>query len=110
MAWGVLIWMVISGNIRFELKKENIMGKCLLFISAISYPLYLLHQFIGFAIIRKIEELGGVSQFWIVIPIMISVVLATVVHYWIEIPAGRWLLDILDRMFYKHPEKGVKNG
>lgn len=62
------------------------------YIRAISYPLYMLHQFIGFAIIQKIELQGGYSQLWIFVPIVVSVLLAAAVHYTVEVPAAKWLL------------------
>lgn len=93
--WALLIWAVTSGKLRFAMKKGNPLHKCLLFLAKISYTLYLLHQFIGFAIIRKIESLGGSSELWIFVPIAISILLATVVHYLVEVPAGKLLMRLL---------------
>lgn len=90
--WAVLIWAVASGKLRFALEKNNVLHKCALFLSGISYALYLLHQFIGFAIIQKIEQLGLQSELWIFLPVAVSVLLATVVHYAVELPVGSWLL------------------
>ena len=89
--WALLIWAVTAGKLRFALKESNFLHKCLLFLAGISYPLYLLHQFIGFAIIRKLEQLGCLSQLWIFVPIAFSLLLATATHYWIELPIGKLL-------------------
>lgn len=50
------------------------------FVAGISYPLYLLHQFIGFAIIKHIEGFGLKSEVFIVVPIAIMICLAFVVQ------------------------------
>lgn len=50
------------------------------FVAGISYPLYLLHQFIGFAIIKHLEGFGLKSEAFIVVPIAIMICLAFVVQ------------------------------
>lgn len=50
------------------------------FVAGISYPLYLLHQFIGFAIIKHIEGFGLKSEVFIIVPIAIMICLAFVVQ------------------------------
>ncbi len=95
--WALLIWAVTAGKLHFSLKKKNPVHKCLVFLAGISYPLYLLHQFIGFAIIQKLEHLGAVNELWIIVPIVFSILLATAVHYWVEIPAGNLLLKLLKK-------------
>ena len=99
IGWGGLIWMVTSGKITFALGEKNLLHRCLIFLSAISYCLYLLHQFIGFAIISHIEQAGGLSQVWIIVPIAISVALATLLHYFVERPAGEKLLTLTSGWF-----------
>lgn len=92
VAWAVVIFLVSTGKLRFAMKNTNVLHKCLLFVSAVSYTLYLLHQNIGFAIIRKLEQLGCDSQLWIFVPVALAFLLAAAVHYWVELPAGKWLL------------------
>ena len=62
-----------------------------LFLSEISYVLYLTHQFIGFGLIRKIEAMGMVGELWLMLPIVHSVALAAVLHYGLEIRINRRL-------------------
>ena len=56
------------------------------FIASISFPLYLLHQYIGMAIMNSLGGLGLVSEWIIVIPILISICLAYIVHRFVELP------------------------
>lgn len=56
----------------------------MLFISEISYVLYLTHQFTGFAIIQIMERYGLVAEVWIVIPIIHAILLAAILHYSVE--------------------------
>jgi len=93
--WATLIWAVTSGKLRFSLQESNPLHKCILFVSTISYPLYLLHQFIGFAIIQKIELLGGYNQIWILVPFAVSMILASGVYYFVEKPAARLAANVL---------------
>lgn len=95
VGWAVLIWVVSSGKLKFTLGKESYIHKCLCFLAKISYTLYLLHQFIGFAIIRRIEQWGGHSEWWIFVPMAISILLAAGVHYLVEAPVGDFLVKKL---------------
>ena len=56
----------------------------LAFVASISYPLYLLHQFIGFAIIKHIEQLGLRSEIFIFIPIAIMLCIAFAVQKFVD--------------------------
>ena len=61
----------------------------ILFVSEISYPLYLTHQFIGFGIIRILESSDFVNEIYLCIPIIHSIVLASILHFFVEIPIGK---------------------
>ena len=56
-----------------------------LFVSEISYLLYLTHQFIGFGIIRMMESHGMAAEAWILVPVIHAIVLAAILHYGIEL-------------------------
>lgn len=58
--------------------------KPLTVVASISYPLYLLHQFIGFAIIEHMEQLGLRSEMFIVIPIAIILCIAFLVQIFVD--------------------------
>lgn len=63
----------------------------LLFLGEISYPLYLLHQNIGYAMIMRLEKAGFTSQAWLVIPAAVTILQATAVNMAVERPARDWL-------------------
>ena len=66
-------------------------NKVITFLATISYPLYLTHQFIGFAIINKLEKLGLINEIYILLPIAIVVGIAYLIHKFIERPSVKFL-------------------
>lgn len=63
---------------------KNILLKFLIWIASFSYPLYLLHQMIGFAIIWHLRKLGIEGEWMILVPIGFNVMLAILIHNHIE--------------------------
>jgi peptidoglycan/LPS O-acetylase OafA/YrhL len=64
------------------------------FLGTISYSLYLLHQVIGFDIIWHLERDAHVSSgFAILAAIAVIMVLSTLVTYFVERPAMRWIRE-----------------
>lgn len=63
----------------------------LLKLGGISYPLYLLHQNIGFVVIRKLEDIGVDCRVGMWAAVAFSLALATAMSYSVERPAQRWL-------------------
>ena len=61
------------------------------FIAKISFPLYLIHQNIGMAMLLSMENFGWTSEWIILIPSVISILLAWVIWRFVERPAGRLL-------------------
>ena len=66
--------------------------RILIFLGTISYSLYLVHQSIGYIIINYIEQLGLTNEIFILVPISISIALATVITFYIEKPIQQFLL------------------
>lgn len=62
-----------------------------LFVSEISYLLYLTHQFIGFGIIQMMERYGLTAEVWVLLPIVHAILLAVMLHYGIEVKISRKL-------------------
>ena len=58
----------------------------IVFLASISYPLYLIHQNIGYAIIINLYRMGIKSEIIIIIPTIILVGVAYLLHQFIEIP------------------------
>lgn len=82
-----LVLLIICSREQINCKTEN--KKWLLrpfiFLSEISYVLYLTHQYIGLGIIRKMELCGMTTECWILLPIAHAIILATILHYGIEV-------------------------
>lgn len=93
-SWDVVLFFALSifalifcskERINQKLKSKKWMFKPLLFLSEISYVLYLTHQFIGFGIIKNMEMKGFIAEVWILLPITHAVILATLLHCGIEV-------------------------
>ncbi len=65
----------------------------LIFLGDISYPLYLLHQHIGYAVISRMQAAGLAAEPWLLVPAAVSLVLAAAVHRLVEKPAREWLRE-----------------
>ena len=63
--------------------------KVLYFFSDISYPLYLLHQYIGYVILHRLWNMGMTSAFVILVPFAVITILSAVLHRFVELPASR---------------------
>ena len=61
----------------------------LAWIATISYPLYLLHQNIGYIIIQQMERHGMTNELFLLIPITIIMIAAWLIHKYIEQPCSR---------------------
>jgi peptidoglycan/LPS O-acetylase OafA/YrhL len=62
--------------------------KPLMFVGSISYSLYLIHQNIGFVIIRSLYQLGLATP-WstILVPLTFSIAIASIMYFFLEKPA-----------------------
>lgn len=79
----LIFYMALRGNITFIKRKP------LIFIGSISYTLYLVHQRIGYTIIKALYKVGLNPNISIFIAIIISILLAMVITFLIEKPAIR---------------------
>ncbi|MBQ3022804.1 MAG: acyltransferase [Clostridia bacterium] len=82
---AALIYILIVKRIKF--KYDGILN----FFASISFPLYLIHQKIGYNIIQKMENRGGGQPFGVALAIGTSIALAYLVHKFVEIPASKRL-------------------
>lgn len=83
-------YVAVSGRLKFLTIKP------LIFFGAISYPLYLIHQNIGYLILQRFND-HNLNHFWgAVISLVISISIATVLNKFIEKPSLQ-----LIRNFYK---------
>ena len=74
------------------------MLQCISFVASISYPLYLLHQYVGRVILYQLQIRGMGSEWWIFIPIGIVIILAYAIHIKLEKAAGRFSKYIVNRL------------
>lgn len=58
---------------------------------------YLIHQNIGYIIISLLEEFGYTHEIFIIIPVIISIVLASIITFYIEKPIQKFLLNSLNK-------------
>lgn len=65
----------------------------LLFLGAISYSLYVLHQNIGYVVMRELYALEVTLPSWVVLgtPLLLSLGLASIFTFTIERPALRFV-------------------
>jgi peptidoglycan/LPS O-acetylase OafA/YrhL len=87
-----LLVAVISGGAIFgvALARVPLIGaRPLLWLGAVSYSLYLLHQYIGFSLIARLEASGLDANAAIALTLTALLALATAVTRWVEQPALR---------------------
>jgi len=89
-------WISLLGMIVFILAALRVLPplrtKVLLFFGSISYPLYLLHQNVGYAIIRYLSQNLGINSNLAILAAFATVVLgATAVARLVEQPSLRFL-------------------
>ncbi len=80
-----LFGLVLAGALRF------LSVRPLLWLGTISYPLYLVHENIGFVILLKSQAAG--LDHWTALALALAVIvpLAAALHYAVEMPASRWI-------------------
>ena len=78
--------ILIVGIIYCVTQKKWIYGKTNLFtfIGSVSFPLYMLHQNIGYLIISYMESLGLTNEIFILIPMTIVILLASLVTLFVN--------------------------
>lgn len=97
IVFTALVWFAIGRHGRW------LAWRPLVFLGHISYPLYLVHVVLGFAVIR-----WGVARGWstiegVVAAGLVSLIAATLLHYFIELPGGRRVRAALSRSYSSPP-------
>lgn len=92
----VLIFLFFGLFYLLIFSKTNFLNnKALIFLGTISYSLYLIHQNFGYMIIDYLEKQGMVNEFYLVIPITASILVASILTFYVERPIqnilkGKW--------------------
>lgn len=74
--------------------------KILRFLGYISYPLYLIHQEIGFIILLRLKNLGF-NDYWIIfIPMLFTIFIAYVIATFIEKPIIKYAKTNIERKYF----------
>jgi peptidoglycan/LPS O-acetylase OafA/YrhL len=81
----LLFYFTMKGRLNF------LKHKSLLFLGTISYTLYLVHENIGFVIIRTLDKFGINPNISIFIAIVLSMLLASTITFIIEKPMMRFI-------------------
>lgn len=97
VGFTALVWLAVDGGLRI------LRMRLLQFLGRISYPLYLIHQAAGFAIIHRLEASGVTANLAVCIAIGVAIGLASAVTYFVEWPARRQLR----RLFAAYGNRGA---
>ncbi|MBK5265002.1 MAG: acyltransferase [Alphaproteobacteria bacterium] len=90
-ALAALFYALLAGWMRFLCVRP------LLWLGTISYPLYLVHQHIGFVIMLKADATGIAPGYGFVVALASALLLAVLINHYIEEPANRAI-----RSWWKH--------
>lgn len=85
MAFAAAVWLAANG------KLPLFRSRLFVWLGAISYPLYLLHENIGWSIQLQLLALGLELNSAILFTLIFSLALATALTRWVEQPAMRWI-------------------
>ena len=91
-AFSTAIWLVSRTGGKF------LDIRPLVFFGEISYSLYLVHQVVGFAVIRALLRLGAPTNTAIISTICLVVGLACLLRIFVEKPAERWIKNLGKRV------------
>lgn len=80
LGFGALLYGAASGKLLF------LRTKVIVWFGAISFPLYLLHENIGWTVILHVEQAGLNPNLAIVLAFTVAVALASFLHYLVEVP------------------------
>lgn len=87
--------MVVLFTLLVQRRAALLDNRILVFLGTISYPLYLLHQNIGYVLIELLRARGFGVGTAIVGAIVAALVLGTLVTFFVERPALRWIRSLL---------------
>jgi peptidoglycan/LPS O-acetylase OafA/YrhL len=90
-AFAALVWLAASRYGKW------LIWRPLVFMGRISYPLYLVHCALGFTIIRFGVQHGWTTLDGVIAAVLASLLAATLMHYFVEVPGERWSRAVLAR-------------
>ena len=81
----LMVWLAAQSGLTLLRYKPFV------WLGAISYPLYLLHENIGWSLQLRLGALGLSTDLSIVVTLVLVVLLAAALTRWVEQPAMRWI-------------------
>lgn len=85
ISFTTLLWAAANGRLAI------LRNRVLSWLGAISYTLYLLHENIGWGVIRLAEQKGFAPNISIAVAICLVLLMATALSYSVERPVMKWL-------------------
>lgn len=86
------LFVIITIRYDVDILYKMRLSKLLMWYGKISYPLYLIHQLIGFTIIYYLQIYGYSSTWFIAVPIAVSSFLGWLIHVYVELPSSKILI------------------
>lgn len=83
-----ILVFLLTNQIDKAIPEKNLIIKGIVFVASVSYPWYLIHQMIGYEIIKEFVRAGITTEWIILIPIAATLLLAYFIHLFIELPSG----------------------
>lgn len=85
LAIFVIFWMAINSKITWMVSRVT------LYLGAISYSLYLIHDEVGRAVMKRLSDMGYSPHATFMVALALSMILATLITYLVEKPAMKFL-------------------
>ena len=85
LGFGLIVLAAARGQLRW------LEARPFVWLGAISYPLYLLHENIGWAVMLKLQELSWTAGWACAAALTLVLALSDAVSRWVERPAMRWI-------------------
>lgn len=101
----IFLLLALQLDLFFKHSKLNYLERTILMCAKISYSWYLIHQMIGYAIIKEFVRHGFESEWIIIIPIVATGIIAFCINRYIEIPTGRYGKQFSNRLNIRAYEK-----
>jgi len=98
-----VLWLVAHSGGRF------LDIRPLVFLGEISYSLYLIHQTVGFALIRIFLRAGFWTDAAICLTVLLMIGLAFCLRLWVEKPAERWIKNFRKAKSREAKERNTEN-
>lgn len=91
--WGLFVLIHLAFYLAISGKLSVLAKRPFIFLGTISYSLYLIHQNIGYSIIRAAYAFDLPPLVGVVVAIICSIALAAAINKWVEVPVMAWIRE-----------------